>query len=353
MEVVTCELCRSDHARIFLRQRDLTHGVTDEEFTVVRCEMCGFLYMNPRPTQAEIGKFYPTQYYAPPSPPRRFSRVKRWIMEDFYGYPAASARSPWRRLRKLLLWPEMVRRAVTGRTILPWVGKGRLLDVGCGHGVNDAILLQQGWEVHALDVSTAAVEHARSLLGDRVQAGDLMTVRYGDESFDVVVFSHSLEHIYGLRGVLAEVRRVLDSSGVFVVAVPNAGSWEAKIFSRWWFPWELPRHLHHFERKTLRRLLEQAGFQIVSIRTGVTAVHFVTSLERFWLHLLGRALPARRLIERFFARPFCLLAGNLGYGTEIIVHAVKARAESEGKGIVEKKGLEQSKATSVMSRGSA
>jgi hypothetical protein len=64
------------------------------------------------------------------------------------------------------------------------------------------------------------------------------------------------------------------------------------------------------------------------MRTGVTAAHFMTSLERVWLHVLGRALPARRVIERFLAKPFCLVAGNVGYGTEITMHAVKADGAS-------------------------
>lgn len=326
MEYVVCEFCRSDQAYVVFRQRDLLHGVTSDQFTVVRCKPCNFLYLNPRPTPEEMGKFYPAQYYAAPAPPRRFSRVKRWIMEDFYGYPVVGWDGPWRFIRKLLLWPDAIRRAATGRTILPWVGRGRLLDVGCGHGVNAAILAQQGWEVHALDLSETAVNHARGLFGhDRVQRGDLMSIQYQDRSFDVVLMSHSLEHMYNLSTVLAEVRRILDDQGILVIAVPNAESLEARLFGRWWVNWDPPRHLYHFSKATLARLLERAGFSVVEVRTGVTASHFVSSLERAWTHLFGRALPAKRMIEKLIARPFCLLAGNLGAGTEIIVHAVKAQ----------------------------
>jgi SAM-dependent methyltransferase len=306
-----------------LRQRDLAHDVSTEEFTIMRCEDCSLMYLNPRPSPEEIGKFYPTQYYAPSSP-RRFSRVKTWIMEDFYGYPAVTKGASARRLRKLLLWPEKIRRTLTGRAILPWVGRGRVLDIGCGAGGNAAVLKQQGWDVHALDLSETAVLHARGLLGDdRVQQGDLMSVRYRERSFDVVLMSHSLEHMYDPLGVLAEVRRILDDPGVLVVAVPNAEGLESRLFGRWWRQWDPPRHLYHFGQTTLARLLDRAGFRVVRFRTGVGSLYFTASLELAWKHRFGFELPGRRVIEKLFVQPFCLVAGNLGYGTEITVYAIK------------------------------
>ena len=339
METIACSLCGADHARVVLQQRDLTHGISNEEFTVVRCAGCGLLYLNPRPTPAEIGRYYPPQYFPAvlPRPQTGLKRstkrlsgaIKRWIMEDFYNYPTRAPLGWWRWLRKLLLWPEKIRRVFRGREILPWVEQGRLLDVGCGPGVNLATLRSQGWDVYGLDTSAVAVTCAREQFGDRVQLGDLGSVQYKDRSFDVVLFSHSLEHLFDPLAALTEVRRILNDQGLVVITLPNAGSLEARLFGQWWFPWELPRHLYHFEKTTLTRLLEQAGFDVVRVRTGVGSLFFMTSLERFWTHRFGRAIPARRAIEKLVARPFCLAAGHLGYGTEITVYAVKARSVPE------------------------
>lgn len=74
---------------------------------------------------------------------------------------------------------------------------------------------------------------------------------------------------------------------------------------------------------TLARTLAQTGFRVVRMRTGVGSLFFMASLERAWAQWIRRPLPARWLIERVVARPFCLLAGHLGYGTEVTVHAVK------------------------------
>lgn len=333
METVACELCGSDEACVVLRQKDLLHHATDEEFTVVRCARCSLLYLNPRPTMAEMGRYYPAQYFTPPPPKmrsalersaKRFSRlVKQWIMEDFYGYPGGGPRRPWHVIRRLLLWPEQFRRVFRGRDLVPWVGHGRLLDVGCGPGGNLATLQDLGWDAYGIELSEAAVEQARARVGDRIHMGTLDDAPFAPESFDVVMLSHSLEHLYGPAAAIARVRHLLKPNGLLIIAVPNAASLEAKLFGQWWVPWDPPRHLYHFEPATLTRLLEQAGFRVVRSRTGVGSLYFMASLDRAWTQRFRRALPMRKAIERLIARPFCLAAGHLGYGTEMTVHAVK------------------------------
>ncbi len=327
MEMVACSLCGSRRAQEVVRQRDVTHGISDEEFAVVRCEECGLLYTKSRPSLEEIGRYYPRTYFEPPPPPRKVNRIKRWVMEAYYGYPPATSSRVPARIRKWVVWPDWMLRRLRGKEMLPWIGQGCLLDVGCGPGTNLTMLQQQGWDVHGVDTSDVAIAYAQSRFGDRVRLGTLDQAGYRNGAFDVVLFSHSLEHMFDPVGVLKEAWRILDTGGQVVVILPNAGSLEARLFGRWWFPWELPRHLYHFEKGTLSRMLEQAGFRVQRMRTGVGSLFFMASLERVWRHRLGRTLPFRRLIEKLIAKPFCFIAGHLGYGTEITVHAVKKREE--------------------------
>lgn len=323
-EIVACLLCGSGDDEPVVRQRDFSTDESDEMFTVVRCRSCGLQYLNPRPTLAGIGRFYPPRYYTTAAQPRRIGRFKRRLMEVYYGYPPHRAKGVAKALWKMCLWPDYVWRWFRGKDILPWVGRGRLLDVGCGPGVNLLTFQAQGWDVYGLDASTTACEAAAKLLGDRVRLGELETLVYPGRSFDVVFFSHTLEHVHDPLAVLREARRILDDGGRLVVMLPNASSGEAAVFGPWWWPWELPRHLYHFDRDSLSRLLVQAGFRIVRFRTGVGSLFFMTSLERAWHQRFGRPLPCRRLWERVVARPFGLLMGHAGYGSELMVYAEKA-----------------------------
>ncbi|TKS62134.1 MAG: putative methyltransferase [Nitrospira sp.] len=332
VEVVACCLCgASDYSEV-LSQQDLAHHLSSEFFSVVKCRQCQLLYLNPRPTRDEMSAYYPPEYFPENGErhvqsleriARRQSGVKRYIREDFYGYPFDARNRILGSLRRMLLWPEKIRRELRGQYPIPWCGSGRVLDVGCGAGTNMIALQAQGWDVHGVDVSPVAVSLASSYFGDRVQLGTLHSARYADRSFDVVLFSHSLEHMFNPIEVLREAHRVLVHEGRVVVTLPNAGGAEAKIFGKWWFPWELPRHLFHFDEATLRRMLSVSGFHVLSTRTGVGTLYFLASLERVLRYRFGRTFRFRTAIEKFVAKPFCLVAGHLGHGTELTAYAEK------------------------------
>jgi hypothetical protein len=183
MESIVCDLCHSNQSDVVTRQRDLLLEVSEDEFTIVRCRNCGLVYLNPRPSQDLLGSYYPTVYYPPvqtkPSPKlqkqaKKFSaRIKRWVLEDYYGYPSTHAEGWLRMLRKILLWPDKTFRELKGRHPLPWIGGGRVLDVGCGAGGNLKTLQDQGWDPHCIEISEVAASHARELVTGNIHTGTL------------------------------------------------------------------------------------------------------------------------------------------------------------------------------------
>jgi len=171
MEVVFCDLCHSNQSDVVVRQRDLLLEVSKEEFTIVRCCNCGLVYLNPRPSKGLLGTFYPTVYYPPVQTKSRpklqqqakklSAQIKRWVLEDYYGYPSTLANKWLRVLRKLLLLPDMTLRLLKGRYPLPWRGEGKVLDVGCGAGGNLKTLQDQGWDPYGIEISEVAAAHER------------------------------------------------------------------------------------------------------------------------------------------------------------------------------------------------
>lgn len=333
MEVATCMLCQEPRSTEHLKRCDLNLGLTDQVFTVVCCDGCGLLYLNPRPTSEEIHAYYPVEYYplggtvhrnAIDRALKRFSkRLKKAIREEFYGYPASS-HAPFRSLlRRVLLYPEYLHRKISGRESIPFQGEGRILDVGCGPGKLLSDLREQGWDVYGVDFSPVAVDYARSQHGLDVRLGDLFQAGYKDGFFDVVMFNHSLEHIYNPRETLKEAHRILKRNGLLFISIPNAGGLEANIFGKWWVHWDTPRHLYHFNKATMTRLVAGAGFRLKTIKSGVGTSFFLGSVDAVYKHLLYRQKGHGAIMKHVVARPLCLLAGHLGYGTEMKVYAEK------------------------------
>jgi SAM-dependent methyltransferase len=89
---------------------------------------------------------------------------------------------------------------------------------------------EQGWDVYGVEMGPAAVARARDRVGDRIHTGTLESAPFAEESFDVILFSHSLEHLFSLADTLAHARRLLKPEGMIVVTVPNVGSVEARFF---------------------------------------------------------------------------------------------------------------------------
>src|SRR6476660_6471421 len=89
------------------------------------------------------------------------------------------------------------------------------------------------------------------------------------------------------------------------------------------FSWIPPRHFYHFDRASLTAALAKAGFSAQVVRTGVSSVFLMASLDRAWNHRFGREVPFRKLIDWLIAGPSSFVAGRLGYGTELTIHAVK------------------------------
>jgi SAM-dependent methyltransferase len=125
---------------------------------------------------------------------------------------------------------------------------------------------RQGWQVTGVDVSLAAVERVRGVLGLPALLGSLPHPQLKPSSFDVLTMWHSLEHVHRPLEVLHEARRLLAPGGKLIVAVPNIDSLPFRWFGPAWFGLELPRHLTHFTPWALHLMLETAGFRVVRQR---------------------------------------------------------------------------------------
>ncbi len=334
METVACALCETRTTTLRVKQRDINLELNVEPFTIVQCDGCGLLYLNPRPTKAEIHAYYPSEYYPLEETKvrrsidlffKRLSSVqKKAIREEFYNYPAPQRSGLQRLLRRLVLYPEYWHLRFSGRDPLPFRGEGRILDVGCGPGKLLRVLREQGWDVYGVDFSPLAVEYARSKHNLNVTLGELATAGYKDNFFDVVMFSHSLEHIYEPVETLREVHRILRPGGLLMICIPNAGSLEARVFGKWWVQWDVPRHLFHFTKATMAQLLSKAGFRLVGIKDGVGRSFFLGSVDVVYRFVFRWNRKHGGVMRHLVATPLCQLFGMLGYGSEMRVFAEKA-----------------------------
>ena len=165
-------------------------------------------------------------------------------------------------------------RGMMARRLARIAPPGAVLDVGAGEGVLLDALRARGRKAIGLErVSTRADMHALDL--DEL-----------DERFGAIVFWHSLEHLPAPSRALRRAAELLLPGGVMVIAVPNAGSLQAKVFGDDWLALDLPRHLVHIPADALLARLTALGLRVerVSHLRGGQVVFG-------WLHGLVAKLP--------------------------------------------------------------
>jgi len=136
---------------------------------------------------------------------------------------------------------------------------GRALDLGCGDGRLSAEL--EAAELTAADVSRVALERARPRLpGARiVELEPDAPLPFEDGAFDLVLTAETAEHVRDLQLFLSEIRRVLEPGGRLALTTPAAAP-----LVRPGNP--LSPHLRRFTSGSLRRVLDDLGFDVESLR---------------------------------------------------------------------------------------
>ncbi len=99
-----------------------------------------------------------------------------------------------------------------------------------------------------------------------LQRAELIVARIEDVAlesgrFDIVHSCHTIEHLADPARVLADHWRTLRANGLLVIDAPNIAILGAADIVEEWF---IDKHLYHFSARTLGRMIEAAGFEIVA-----------------------------------------------------------------------------------------
>lgn len=111
------------------------------------------------------------------------------------------------------------------KSVIPDLGRRRILDIGCGAGELVRELLAEGADASGVDPGVEAVAHARRKVpGAQFQVAGGEALPFADGTFDLTVMVNALHHVPGalMRQALREGLRVVTRSGLFVVVEPLA-----------------------------------------------------------------------------------------------------------------------------------
>jgi SAM-dependent methyltransferase len=178
--------------------------------------------------------------------------------------------------------------------VLRWfLQSGRILEVGPGGGELLASLRALGYQVDAVEHSPALAEAIRTRWGITVHGGAFEELSFGEEAYDALLSFHVIEHVPDVAAHLAKAAQVVRRGGYFLLATPNAGSWEHRI-PLGLSPNYSSAHLQLFSPRSLTLFLQRAGWQVVEMSTPSYADAWLRVASSFARRLRGKKRVAER-----------------------------------------------------------
>lgn len=284
MESVLCNYCNSSSSVLLYTIPDFYLNKQDKFYTLVKCNNCGLIYQNPRPTQDEIREAYPAIYEA-----FNLDQKKSWLETKVVQHGL-----------------EKRSKAITSIKKTP----GRLLDIGCSTGLFlHTMQSKYRWESYGVEINEYAATIAREKHHLNIFLGSLEQASYPAAFFDAVTLWDTLEHLPDPISTLLEIKRIIKSDGVLVVRVPNYDSWDARIFGPAWAGLDVPRHFFVFSRSSLVKLFEKSGFTTPKLNCKIGSMPMFRLSLRFWLNKQSSNSSSQRIIKSLINNPITQYIG--------------------------------------------
>jgi 2-polyprenyl-3-methyl-5-hydroxy-6-metoxy-1,4-benzoquinol methylase len=234
-----CPVCKNKEFSPFLSCAD--HTVSHEQFEIVACNSCGFKFTNPRPNNEDLASYYQSEDYI------SHSNTKKGIISQLY-----------HKVRKRTLKQKL-------QLVSKHVSRGTILDYGCGTGAFVNECWQNNWKAFGLEPDAGARKLAFESGLNVSATKEVLDQKTPDLKFNAITLWHVLEHVTDLDETLKYFKVKLNREGVVIIAVPNHTSYDAQLYKEHWAAYDVPRHLYHFEPKTIQALMSNYGFHLIEM----------------------------------------------------------------------------------------
>lgn len=252
-EVVVCNLCGADDPEVVFEKGRA------QPARIVRCRQCGLMYASPRARLVDHEDY------------------ERWEPEGLLKGVTTDPDHPlrWRYEKE----SGQVRDFDATRRALNqlYPNGGRMVEVGSGLGYLLRSFKDEGWDVLGVDPWRELPLHTHAVHDIETIPTTLEKARLPDESADVLVMLHVIEHVPDPVGTFREIHRILKPGGHVVIETPRYDTLMFKLMGHRERSVKCEGHIYFFTFETLRRTYEKAGFSEVDTR----AVGRTLSMERF------------------------------------------------------------------------
>ena len=226
------------------------HFLTKETFTIKKTPIKGLLKTHPAPSKNKIQLYYRSDKY--------ISHNSTTPGVFFFIY---------RVIRSFNFWFKY-----------KFVGKKELFSKTLDFGSGDQYFMEQ---LKRRNHNVFGIDPLKSNISKQVY-GSVFDESLDSKNFSCITAWHSLEHVHELETIIARFHKILDYNGTVIVAVPNYRSFDARFYKSFWAAYDVPRHLWHFDKKSIKKVFSNNGFSFIKSAPLLFDSYYVSLLsERY------------------------------------------------------------------------
>lgn len=228
-----CPLCQNDNSEVI--RTKLRHNISRRVF---RCRDCSLVFLEPKSEDTQ--DYYGHEYRKTYSPVIGKALDSQEIFDIYFPYQEA-------RIKRLehILRPDM-----------------RVLDIGCSAGHFMQALKDRVGECIGLEYNTENVEFIKSKLGFKAYSTPIEETDLPLEHFDLITAFQMFEHVEKPLEFLNSMAKYLKNDGYLCIETTSVEDallsvYEIEEYADFWYR---EPHVFNYSPKTLRSMLEKAGF---------------------------------------------------------------------------------------------
>jgi len=236
-----CPICSSDES---LRERTLNN------IDLLKCNNCDFVYSDLKESESEK-------------------------TNSSYDDKAIEAYESYQNKFDYFWMKEIVSK------ISKKIGKGKVLDVGCGNGMLLSIFMKYGWDCYGIDLSPWSEKYSKKY-GYRLFRGKVEELELDEEDYDLVTSTSTLEHIYDPVPHIKRIVELIKPGGMsYFSGIPNYDSLSIRMGFSTFNSNHPPGHANYFTPKTMRRVVNLANDKVENIEIRTYGIPELHRLKRF------------------------------------------------------------------------
>ncbi|MEQ1592437.1 MAG: class I SAM-dependent methyltransferase [Thiobacillaceae bacterium] len=271
----TCHICGNQGKHPHYQPQERMFGWGDQ-FDYFKCHDCGCLQIADIPT--DLPRYYPADYYSLAKTPENLPGwLTRKLNHQRVTYRLTGLSGLWEKLawRFSALPHDVIQILPYLKPLIDLSRNSRFLDIGCGE--------HSDW---LNTLATCDFQHLTGLDPYLTRPGKRGGIDYLNApldqmpgEFDFISLHHSLEHIPDQHESLRQAHRLLAPGGTCLIRIPLVDSAVWEQYGLHWVELDAPRHLYLHTQKSLTRLAQQTGFDVIHTLHDSTAFEFAGSAQ--------------------------------------------------------------------------